>query len=185
MRIHFIGAVRGNQGRYNEIIAVIESLGWQVITNHSATRKLSDILQETDAESAEYTKQALGWIKQADIVIVEASCEDISIGVEATIALQHSKPIIFLFDEKNAHAPFTMKGYSSNRVQLVGYSINSIKTELKHALSYASEQLDIRFNMLLSPNLMTYLEHAAQKENIPKSVFIRNLLKEHQSRYSK
>lgn len=155
LRIHFIGSVEGAQWKYPKIMAAIESLGHEVITNHFAKRRLVDIKKETNQEAREYTTKALSWIRSCDILVAEVSKDDISIGIEAAIALQHSKPVIFIFEKGEGHLPFTMKGYSSSRIQLIEYEDHSLINDLRHAISYAREQFDIRFNMFLSPELMS------------------------------
>lgn len=179
MKIHFLASIFGNIDNYRKILDSVERLGHEIITDHFLTRKVSQIEAETLQESKDYVKKYKNWIKEADIVICEASFGDLSIGFEAQFALQFPKPLIVLV-EKNARTfPYTLLGMESDYLQLLTYDAYNIKQTLKSAIHYAREAMDSRFHIRLSNNINNYLNKVAKESDISKAAAVRQIILDH------
>lgn len=176
MKIHFMAAVTGKQDRYKTIIDVIKNHGHSLVTDHYLNRKLSDIKQETPADSELYAKRVQNWLKQADIVIFEATLSDVNVGFELALAMNMSKPVIVMYHKVDGDEPFSLKGIHSDRLQLLPYDEKVLEEMLVIALEYAQETSDVRFNFFITPTISTYLDWVAKEKKIPRSVYLRRLI---------
>jgi hypothetical protein len=179
MKVHFIGAVDGNKEDYSLIVEIIKELGCDLITNHSLKRDISDIESETGEESEGYAKKMVGWIKEADVVVVEATKAVLGAGFELATALNLSKPVIALYRPEVGDPPHVLRGVDSERLQVISYTTDTLRDTLKQALDYATETQDTRFNFFISPKHQNYLDWISQNRKIPRSVFLRRLIEKH------
>ena len=176
MRVHFMATVTGNQERYKTIVDVIESHGHTLVTDHYLHRKISEIKQESVAESELYARRVQNWLKQADVVIFEATLSDVNVGFELALAMNMSKPVIVMHHKTDGNEPFSLKGIHSDRLQLLPYDEKILDEMLVIALEYAQETSDVRFNFFITPTISTYLDWVAKEKKIPRSVFLRRLI---------
>ncbi len=176
MKIHFVAAVDGNIDDYTRIVRIIEKKNHELITNHYLERKLDEIVSESSAESELYAKKSQLWMKKADVVVFESTKSDASVGYELAVALNLLKPVIVLFHENKGIPPHSLKGVSSEKLQILGYDDETLSEMLELALEHASEISDVRFNFFISPTIGTYLDWISKNKKIPRSVYLRNLI---------
>lgn len=125
----------------------------------------------TDPQLQHYEAIMAG-IRKADVVIIEATHEDLQIGYEAGLALKEKKPLLCL----------SLKDNVSNRIheeQFFGaiYTKETIKPIIQDFFAKVRElSLSKRFNLFLYPQQMEYLEKAAKAHKMNVSEYIRKLI---------
>ncbi len=179
MKAHFIGAVDGNKDDYRMIINYIRDEGWDVITEHSIERNISDIQKETSQEAEEYSRKMTSWIKEADVVVVETTKAVLGAGFELATSLSLGKPTIALYRPVVGDQPHVLKGLDSEKLQVISYSSETLQDSLRQALKFAIETQDTRFNFFISPKHQHYLDWIAKNKRIPRSVFLRRMIEQH------
>jgi len=61
---------------------------------------------------------------------------------------------------------------------LVEYTLPELKRTLDYGLEEALNQVDVRFNFFISPQIGRYLDWVSQKKRIPRAVYLRKLIEE-------
>lgn len=179
MKFHFFGSLTGNKSNYRVIFEILEELGCEPITRHVFKRSLADIKKESPSDSERYVKKMLGWIKRADFIVFEVTREEVSIGYELMLSLEKSKPVMVLFDKNVIEIPPTLRGVNNEKLLIYDYETgrpDKLKRLLKTALLEVKKQRDIRFTLLLSPQIISFLNEISYSQGVPKSVFLRNLI---------
>ncbi len=178
MKVHFIGDLGGNKNDYKSITSVIKKHNGELITDHSLVRTLKDIETETPEDAELYAKKMSQWLKQADVVVVETTIPLLGAGYEIAIALQLGKPVICLYRPDGKNTPHVLKGLESDKLQVIGYNDKNLEEALSLALSYATEQMDTRFNFFVSPSIVNFLDWVSKKKRLPRAVYLRRLIEE-------
>lgn len=176
MKIHFIALVDGDQNNYRKIVDGIKKLGHQLVTEHYLTRKISDILNETENESNQYRKNRARWMNEADIVMLEGTKQDINLGIEMAEAISLFKPVILFYKEKESSIPFSLKSENRTKVVIVDYNDKNMFQQLTLALDFAKVELDVRYNIMLPANLLHFLDQESKESKTSKAAIIRNLI---------
>jgi nucleoside 2-deoxyribosyltransferase len=179
MKVHFIGSLRGKKENYEKIIEALEDLGHKVITKHSLEHELDDLSNETQEQSEDYVKKMNKWIKKAEVVVVEVSDPDLGTGYEIGVATKHEKPVIALYTKDKDINVLVGQGRMKERMQVIEYEPDEVQKTLQFALEEAKNQMDVRFNFFVSPQISAYLYWISQHRRVPRSVFLRNLIKDH------
>ncbi len=178
MKIHFVGDLSGNKHDYQKIIAKIKNLGYELISDHSVTKNLSDIKNETPEEAELYIKKMNRWMKTADIVLFETTLPYLGAGFEVSYALQLGKPVIVLYKPNGQNTPYILRGINNKKLQVVSYNDNILDEVLKESLLEAQEYVDVRFNFFISPEIGSYLDWISKNKRIPRAVYLRHLIEE-------
>jgi hypothetical protein len=134
------------------------------------------VVAETISQASAYFKKLQGWIKEADVCVFEASYPSMGVGYEIAMAMQLGKSVIVLHlpDKKSE----VLSGLTSDKLQMIEYTIETLSVILKKALAYAVEQQDTRFNFFVSPRIINFLDWIAKKKRIPRAVYLRRLIEE-------
>lgn len=178
MKVHFEGALEGDKKDFKRIIDLIKSNGFEVVTEHSLQREISEVEKETTEEAELYEKQRASWMKKADIVLIESTISNLGAGFEISSALQLGKPIIVLYRLKPGNTPHVLKGVHDERLQVLSYNDDTLAEVLKLALEYAAEKMDTRFNFFISPKIGNFLDWISKKKKLPRAVYLRRLIEE-------
>lgn len=178
MKVHFIGDLSGNKDDYKKIVAIVKKHGDELVTDHSIVRTLKDVETETPEDAELYAKKMSQWLKQADVVVVETTIPLLGSGYEIAVALQLGKPVIALYRPDGKNTPHVLKGLESDKLQVIGYNDKNLDEALELALSYATEQVDTRFNFFVSPSIVNYLDWVSKKKKLPRAVYLRRLIEE-------
>lgn len=160
-----------------EIFKEIEKLGNQNISRLVIENDVEAFYMYDEANRIKHFKTTVSHIKNADVIVIEASIHSLSMGYILEKSLSLNKQVILLHQKGNE--PFFFSGINDENLQIIDYSKASIGVVLKEAFDYATDQQDIRFNLLISPKIANYLSDVSDKENISKASFIRNLIKQH------
>lgn len=183
MKIHFFGSLAGNKLRkgkktnYERIVEAIEALDHEVITKHYLKKDTDTVLKESDVEHKEYFNKMRRWIRKADIVVVEVTKPEIGTGYEVALAVNMGKPVIAFYTE-GEYSPIFV-GQGTQQVQHLEYDSDNIKEVLNFAIEEAKNQMDVRFNFFISPEIAAYLDWVSKEKRVPRAVFLRRLIKEH------
>jgi hypothetical protein len=178
MNIYFTAAVSQKNlygTSYEKIVSLLKEQGHNVISDHiiSANKKIIDSATEEDRQ--EYYKKVLKWISDSDVIVAEISFPStLNVGHEISLALEKGKTVIGLYNIGKASLFF--KGIKSDKFIYQEYDEESLKDVLLEALDFAQETSDTRFNFLISPSLLEYLDWIAKNRRIPRSVYLRRLI---------
>lgn len=164
------------QKNYEDIVSAMKKFGNEVFEETIQPSKKYVYEEIGDDEKVAYYKKVLGWMNQADVVVVEATHSSLSIGHELTVALEKGKPVIVLYSE--GEAPHFLVGVKSDKLQVMKYSLSTLEKVLKDSMAYATENIDTRFNFFISPKISNYLDWVAKKKRMPRAVYLRKLLEE-------
>lgn len=186
MKVFFNSSIRGlkeYKENYKKISQVLVELG----CSHTYLANLSESPQDNvyhlpEEGIKEVHASVNKAISDSDVVILEVSTHSLSQGYILHKAISDRKPVIALY--VNGSFPAFAAGINTDKFQLIEYTKDNVKSVLALALDYAKDKTDIRFNLFLNSEQNAYLEDAARKQNIPRSVFIRNLIQKHQEENS-
>ena len=171
-----MAALEGDKDTFKRISSKIERLGHSLITDHYLVKTINELKNESETEAEGYAKSAFRWLKAADIVIVDVTVSNVSVGYELSLALSLMKPVIVLYDAKKSETPHSLRGVASDRLQLLEYTSETLEQVVEDAIEYAGQSNDIRFNFFISPTIGQYLDWISTYKKIPRSVYLRNLI---------
>lgn len=185
MKIYFTAAIsqKDQYGSYYQtIIHTLEKEG-HVVQHEQVTKKtMAELEVQTDDDRVKYYRQAMRWLTQADVVVVEGSFPStLNIGHEITLALGKGKPVIVLY--KKGKNSFFLDGLNSEKLFLSEYTDENLAEMVKDSLDYAKDQTDTRFNFFITPSLSHYLDWIANYKKIPRSVYLRRLIEEDREKH--
>lgn len=177
-KVHFMAPAMGNRADYQRIYALIQSLGYTLITDHILKRTIDEITRETEAEARKMTRQLHDWIREADIVVYEVSVPDVSVGYEVGIAFTDFIPVILLYRQGTGVVPQGLKGLNNELLQLLPYSDTDLPTLLKDALSFACEQTERRIYLSFPHAHLRYLNWIERRNKTPLATYVRSLVED-------
>lgn len=137
-------------------------------------KTLEEIYDESSKEVSEGCKVAIEAVKKADIVMMEVSGHSTSMGYLISKALDFSKPVIALC--KKGTKLIFLETINNPKFRLVEYDKKDIRSVLDSAIEEAKKTIDIRFNFFVSSKILTYLNWISRNRDIPRSVFLRDLI---------
>lgn len=184
MKVFFVGsprALKEYKKELHKIYHTIDSMGHEnlyhliVETEHDSFYKKDK--KEIDQHFIKITKA----LHKADIIIIEASIHSLAIGYLTRVGEELDKPVVVLH-LPNCE-PFFFSGNTDERFFVAEYTYATIPRVLKEVFQYATEALDIRFNLFLSPQMNAYLKLVSKKQGLSRSVFMRQLLQEHMKQH--
>ena len=183
MKIYFTASVSAKElhpeieKRYVRIVEKLEQLGHKVEADHVLSLHHEDIKHVDDEYRMNYYREMIKTINRVDIVITELSYSSASIGHEISLALEKNKPVIILCEE--GRIPQIYKAMQSHDLYFVEYTDeNDLLERLEEEINNVKEGEDIRFNFLIPPSMVDYLEYVSKRDRVPKSVYIRNLIRD-------
>lgn len=180
MKIYFTGSLHNkdiDKQVYEKIVSLLETSGHEVRSDHILKTKQLDLDTQSASDRSIYYEKLHKWISSADLVVGEVSYPStINIGHEISLALDKGKPVLALYQK--GRAPGVMQGIKSDRFMLVEYTLPELKKTLDYGLDEALNQVDVRFNFFISPQIGRYLDWVSQKKRIPRAVYLRKLIEE-------
>lgn len=180
MNIFFTTSIRGLnkfKQNYDLIYKLINELGHKYIGNYPFTVTTDEVYSYNQNENMELFNSMNKYMKECDLMILEVSQHSVSMGYMIMKLLSMKKPVIALYTKNNN--PAFLEGIEDDKFQLVEYNLNNLKKLLKQSIEYAKDGNSSRFNLMLNPDLLNYIDEQAEKENMSKAAFIRNLIKNH------
>lgn len=183
MKVHFTASLQDidkHIGSYTEIVSTIKEAGNHLVrdwleeaANAEATNK-----SYSQPEWQKISEQTLDAVVQADVVIIDASAPSFSLGYQASVALNHKKPLLILF-----------RGGTENRELIydTSYSLMEMRVykdhkDIKNIVETFLEindidSKDMRFNMFLDRESYTYLNWESTKTGKTKAQIIREIIR--------
>lgn len=166
------------------------------------SRKIFDLLEEFNCLhkydylndevefSKEVTEQSLNVLynrvikslQKSDIIILEVSTNSFTQGYILQKSLEMGKPVIALH-QRGKYSVF-IKGIKNPLLQTVEYDKYGLSESLEEALQFAIENLMTKFNFYLSNDISNYLNWISKNKNLPKSEFVRALIRDHMDKNS-
>jgi hypothetical protein len=177
MKVYFTGSLHNvavTKKFYASIVETIQSMGHVVVAPilDTSTAKLDSL---TPKDRVKHYRKLQKIISSVDIVVGEVSYPStINIGHEVTLALDKGKPTIGLYQK--GREPGLLQGIDSDKFVLLEYGNGDLKQVLEYGLEEAQEQMDVRFNFFVSPQIGNYLDDIAKKKRVPRAVYLRRLI---------
>lgn len=159
---------------YKQIITVLRSMGHKVDDSYIHLKSIQDFSSE---ELAKENKDFLKRISNSDLIVAELSFpSSINIGYRIRLILEKNHPILGLYIRGKKTSFF--ETMDSDKFIYEEYTLKDLHKVLKQSLVLATEKSDIRFNFILPPSLIEYLDWIAQHERVPRSVYLRKLIEQ-------
>lgn len=179
MKIFFIAPARGIKElktEYQQIYKAIEQLGHDNVSDLAITTNPDEYYSLPIKDATIHYKKVMRFLREAEVVVIEASSPSLSMGYLVDKTLDLGKPVIILHIE--GKLPFFLSAIEDEKVQILEYSLKTAKKVIKSAIDYAQGQMDTRFNFFISAKIGTYLDWMARKKKIPRAVYLRRLIEE-------
>ena len=180
MKVYFSASISGRKnllGNYRKIYDAFQEMGVTVLSDHVLRDTKEKISVKSHEEVVKFYKKIVNLISKSDIVVIEASSPSINLGHEISVALEKGKPTVVLY-LKGAGVPRMLEGSQQDRLLLIEYQLETLKRDLKEALDFAKDQMDVRFNFFVSPKIVYYLDWIAKKKKMPRAVYLRRLIEQ-------
>lgn len=188
MKVYFTASPRGHKkykDTYKVIYDELKNLGYTHVSDEILDESSEEFYEKLQKEGKEgYTqlyKSKINAMQQADINVFECTTPGLGLGFTVLKSLDLNKPTVVLTSDDNP--PYFLLGAEDEKLVVRTYKPENVKQVLKEIMEQADQKRDKRFNFFISPELLTYLEDASNKQNITKSTFIRNLIQDHRKKY--
>ncbi len=180
MRVYFTASLFAKEKlekHYRAIVKVLEEAEHKVYSDHVLGIEFDFVKQVSDEFRIKYYKEMIKKISSSDLVVADISHPSISIGHEASIALEKGKPLVVLCHEDYPIAQIFL-GIGSEKLQVVKYNEKNLREKLLEVLEQMQGKMDVRFNFFISPEIGDYLDWIAKAKRVPRAVYLRRLLEE-------
>jgi len=181
MKIYFTASLTGKklyEENYRRIVSCLKDLNCKVFAEHVFRGSGEGIRKENRKERMVYHRLLNRNIKWCDVAIAEVSYPSTSVGYEISLVLKKGKPVIALYSEKEGDYPPILQALREEKAMLVSYSLGNLKDILQDNISFIkTKALEKRFTMLLSPKITDFLSKISRQEKIPRSEYIRDLIR--------
>ncbi|NCS97557.1 MAG: hypothetical protein GW762_03140 [Candidatus Pacebacteria bacterium] len=177
MKIYFTTSARGDEVIYSNSLNIykkINDLNHIHVDNFFEDMNVSKVYSDNYEDKKKRFIDATKNIRDAEIIILEVSTHSLSMGYLLKMALESGKPVILLHTQNKP--PAFAEGIDNSKLQIWEYSPEDIKFILTDAIDAAKNEIDVRFNILLTSELYDYINQQAKNSNISKSAFIRDLI---------
>lgn len=165
-----------------KIVDIIQSFG------HTITRDwIEDAYQNLNSDK-KLSKEDVRLIyednvralREADVVILEATNHTFNMGYLAGIAVNLQKPLLIITSDQNYIKSFLI-GESNSLKQVMEYTkisdLDSIVSRFLEDNNYSDKET--RFNMVLGRNLQNYLGRLSARSGKSKAQIVREIIKEY------
>lgn len=182
MNVIFIASLQEKESRqfhYLAIIELLENLDHQVSHTHLTDFDIRQISRSPDLNSR-FHQRIFQALSLADLVVAEVSGKSLALGFVIGQALKENKPVLALTSEETP--PLAI--FLEKKQNIVAHRYNSVR-ELERKLPFLIAQLEPqrpkKFNLFLSWGLDQYLTTASRQNQLSKSEYLRQLLKNDQN----
>ena len=179
MQAYFTASIVGKRyhlDKYKKIVSLLTEKGVTIEADHILKTTEEQIHFESKEERIAFHKKLEGWITDADFIVVEASFPSISVGYEISLALHRGKPVLVLYGEGDP--PSLIMDNVEEKLVVQHYTLSTLPEILSDFIDYWRGSNDARFTFFITSKIASYLQKQAKKNNIPKSVYLRNLIQE-------
>lgn len=189
MKVHFAcstSEINTHKEDYRKICSLVKEMG------HSITRDwLEDAIKLVDNQAVDsldredtYNK-VVASILASDLVIIEGTVSSFSVGHQVTLGLTKSKPTLFLVKKSATQKKSPrikdsfISGLNSPLFKVVEYDDSTLPDILNDFLNNNGGRPVVKFNIVLTREIESYLDWASFTYKINRSEFIRNLILRH------
>lgn len=179
MQAYFTASIVGKRyhlEKYKKIVELLRQKGVAIEADHILHTTEEQIHFESKDERLAIHKKLEGWITDADFIVVEASFPSISVGYEISLALHRGKPVLVLYSEGDP--PSLIMNNEEDKLVVQQYTLSTLNEILTDFIDYYRGSNDTRFTFFITSKIASYLEKQAKNNNVPKSVYLRNLIHE-------
>ena len=173
----FLTASGGLSTKTRQCVALIaeflESCGYESLDKFGEICHNSIYLNSENFWESRLT-QLSNLVKNADLIVIEASTPSHYTGMIIQMALDSSKQIICMHNHTSKSAFLT--GITENSFKLAPYDPHDPVKAIKPLIKTMDSRKEIRFNMLLTSNLFSKLTQTAKEAGMSKSSFVRYLI---------
>lgn len=177
MTVYFTASIVGKKqylSSYLAIINILKSKDYTVISDHIIKTSEKEIKLEKREERLAFQEKLGRWINTCDFMVVEASFPSISVGFEISLALHRNKPVLLLYT--NGDAPSLLADSKDEKLVCEGYTNETLKAIIEDFINYVRGANDSRFTFYITSEMASHLEKRANKERVPKAVYLRTLI---------
>lgn len=181
MKVHFAASkqnIQENIEYYRRIVKAIHNHG------DSLTEDWVEPSHELSTSGRKYTE--LDWstiyrenmeaLAKADVVVIDNTVTNFSVGYMAAVGLQHKKPTLILFRDKAIEGTMA-SGMDESLVTLKEYDDKNLEEVVSDFLEKNRvETKDMRFNFFIDRPIYNYLRWAAYKTGKTKAEILRDLV---------
>jgi len=157
----------------NEICDHLVKLGHIAVFERRFNEK-NYYLNKNESQNFEEQHKISRQKKDADVVIVEITNPSIGIGQEISMALLHNKYVIALHNQRVK--PHVLTDIKTEKLIILPYNKTNLKSVVSEAMEFIGENKDQRFNLILSNDLVAYLDSLSEKKGKSKAEIIRSLI---------
>lgn len=136
MKIYFACSITGgrhDEDRYQKIVSALMSDGHQIPTAGLVGSDVKEL--EGGIPPIEVYQRDTSWILDCDMLIAEVSTPSHGVGYEIAFALNHSKPVICLYQDGKPVSKMILGNTDSN-LKIFAY------VQIEQALYFVRERLD-------------------------------------------
>ncbi len=157
----------------NSICDYIDELGHVSLFERRFNDK-NYYLNRTEQKNFEEQQRISKQKKEADVVVVEITNPSIGIGQEISMALLHNKYVIALHNENTN--PHVLTDIKTEKLIVLPYRRATLKKVVSDAMEFITENKDQRFNLILSNDIVAFLDSISERRGKSKAEIIRNLI---------
>lgn len=179
MNVYFTASIVGKKyylKNYEKIIHILKGKNCRVTADHIINMSEPQIRLKSREERLKFHKQLEKWINSCDFMIAETSFPSISVGYEISLALQRNKPVLILYS--TGDPPSLFGQYEDDKLLCEMYTQDTLPEIIADFINYALEKNDTRFTFFITPEISSFLEKKSKKDKLPKSVYLRKLIKD-------
>ncbi len=178
MKIYFTGPISRATSEIREnyalIIKKLQDLGHNVFADHLINKKADDIKNQTEEQALAVQRIMTKRKKYADLVIAEVTTPSFGVGQEIASAIANGKQVIAI--HMPGCEPHLLRDEGEDSLYIVEYTRDTLRDVLEDYIDITKDQMDVRFNFFVSPNIVNYLDWIAKKKKMPRAVYLRRLI---------
>jgi hypothetical protein len=180
MLVHFAGSLRSHEKDLpylRKIVSLIHEHDSALANNWI---EAAIVRQNNNVEIADWTPfvaNAMDTLKQADVIIIEATHYSFSQGYQMAAALEHKKPVLVISRDRLNKKYIT--GFTNS---LLSYGKYETEDELARLVSSFLKKntvhvKDLRFNFFITRKIAQYLDRKSHETGKNQSEIIRDIIK--------
>ncbi len=189
MKVHFAcstSELETYKNNYRKICELIRGMGHIIMRDwleEAINLVESNTIASLDREDV-YNK-VVASILASDVLIIEGTVASFSLGHQITLGLSKNKPTLFLVSKKktsknnNKSKKTFLSGLNSPLLKVVEYDDSNLADILNDFLNNNGGQPVVKFNIVLTREIESYLNWVNFTYKTNRSEFIRNLILKH------
>ncbi len=160
------------------IYKTLQDLGHRHVSDFIVSVKPDEFYDDHSQIAKDFFLNINKKVKAAEVCIFETSVQSLGLGSVIYMALEYGKSVIILYQDQAK--PLFLSEIEQDKIQVYEYKpeVGSVKKILIAALDFAKDVQDTRFNFFISPRHQHYLDWMARTKRVPRSVYLRNLIKD-------